>query len=132
MGEEFREEESVLRRVGKALGGMSRERRNEVYFGKPPRNAYFGFDRDLAHVHDIRMSPERISQLYGLPVGRKDELALEALHADSRQGLIEELVKAGLTRAAAEETVRSLIRRGALIEVNDPDLGKILILQERR
>jgi len=76
------------------------------------------------------MSRERLFGMrgpihFGMP--HKEAMAVEALHSDTKSDLIRELTNSGLTRDEAERTVNGLIRRGILVEVNDPDLGKILI-----
>jgi len=127
--DEQQEGRSVLKSVAKIFGGnMSKERRSEVYFGRPPKGLY-PTNRDLEHIHDIRFTPGQISKLYGLP--QKEEMALEALHSDSRSTWVKELIDAGLDRRAAEQTIDSLIARGVVEEVSDPDLGTVLILRSR-
>ena len=62
----------------------------------------------------------------GMP--NKEEMAVEATQSDTRPTLIKELIdQGGLSRREAEETVNKLIRDGILVEINDPDLGKILV-----
>ena len=64
----------------------------------------------------------------GMPVGT--EVALGALHTDTKRTLIRELAdQTHLTRSEAEGLVEALIRTGMLEEVNDPTLGKVLIFK---
>ena len=121
--------ESTIKKGLKMLGGnMTKERRREMYFGRPPKGIY-PTNRDAEHIHDLRFSPKQISEMYGIP--QKEELALEALHSDSRSVWVKELMDAGLDRRAAEQTINSLVERGVVEEIDEPDLGKVLILRRR-
>ena len=65
---------------------------------------------------------------FGMP--HKEAIAIGATESDTKKDLIRELVEqSGLTKEAAEDTVNRLVSRGVLVEVNDPDLGKVLIFR---
>ena len=64
----------------------------------------------------------------GMPV--KEELTLGAVQSDTRKTLINELTsQTHLTREEAERTVSDLLKRGVLEEVNDPNLGKVIVFK---
>jgi len=67
----------------------------------------------------------------GMP--RTREVTLGATQSDTKQTLIQELTdQTHMTRREAEEAVSELLRSGALEEVNDPTLGKVLVVKNRR
>lgn len=76
-------------------------------------------------------------KLYGvhgpLHIGmRNKEIVLGANQSDTRQTLVKELTEQShMTRREAEEAISGLISSGVLKEVNDPALGKVLVVQER-
>jgi hypothetical protein len=64
----------------------------------------------------------------GMPV--EQELVLGAVQSDTRKTLINELTsQTHLTREEAEKTVAELLRKGILEEVNDPNLGKVIVFK---
>lgn len=106
--------------------GMTRERKNELYYGKPPKGVY-PTNKDSTHVHDFYFP---VKNLYGL--SPEEERAVGALHSDSKTDWVQELVKSGVDRREAEQIIRSLIARGAVEEINHPDLGKVLVWRRGR
>lgn len=66
----------------------------------------------------------------GMPI--EHELALGAVQSDTRKTLINELAsQTHLTKDEAERTVSELLKKGILEEVNDPNLGRVLVFKER-
>lgn len=64
----------------------------------------------------------------GMPY--QQELAIEAVQSDTKQTLIRELTaQTHLTRREAEQAVEALLKSGVLKEVEDPNLGKVLIFK---
>jgi len=62
----------------------------------------------------------------------KQEVALSALHSDTKQTIIKELTEqTHMTREEAERTINTLLKKGILEEVNDPTLGKVLVFKRR-
>lgn len=120
------ERKNPLKQFAGALGGsLSRERRNELYYGHPPKGAYPKHN-DLEHIHDLRMSPQRIKQLYG--VGPSEATVEIRASTDSKSGLIRELVEeTSFTRREAEEFVEQWMAKNNLVEVDDPVMGKIIV-----
>lgn len=123
-------------KVVNAIGmNMPKKRREELYTGKPPKNAYFGFnDKDLSHIHDLTMSEETKRKLYGLGRGREKTVGAvveSRLSTDSRSDLIRELCEqSAMTRTQAEQLVNLWMARNGLVEVNDPTLGKMIVPKE--
>jgi len=120
MGEEqvegrtgFGEKLKKVATLGGSLG--VRKDRKWMYFGEPGA-----------------LSKERLFGMKG-PLhffGHKEEIAVEALHSDTKKDLVRELMEqGGLTRREAERTVDDMIRKGVLSEVDDPDLGKVLVFR---
>jgi len=76
-------------------------------------------------------------RLYGVqgplhPGMRSKVTALEATQSDTRQTLIRELTdQTHMTRTEAERVVDDLLKAGVLEEINDPTLGKVLVLKRR-
>ena len=129
-GEE--EKQNPLKQFAGAMGGnFTKERRNELYFGNVPKGAYPPGTRDLEHIHDLRMSPERKKQLYGIGGGNVQDTGdfIESrLETDSRSGLIRELVEnTSMTRGEAEGLVSRWMQANDLEEVDDSVLGKIIV-----
>lgn len=118
----------------KAMGGnLSSERKRDLYYGKPPKNAYFGFNTDIAHIHEFKMSPEKKAQLYGIgqrkatptTPGELLELDLETTSAkDLAHKLAEET---NLTLKEAKVVVGEWMRANGLTEANVPGLGKEIV-----
>lgn len=111
-------DKETLRKIG-TLGGALTVRRDRLWMYGQDNS---GFCKE---------------KLYGvggpLHIGmRNREIVLGANRSDTRQTLIRELTdQSHMTRREAEEAVNELIRSGVLKEVNDPALGKILVVQER-
>lgn len=123
---ENEEQRSPVERVSKAVGaGFSKERRDEVYFGKPPGDTYFGFNKDLVNIHDVRVNKEAVKRLHGMAMG--EQVASARSQVDSKAGLVKELVnETHMTRKEAEELVKRWMDDNDLIEVDDPVLGKYI------
>lgn len=123
-----------LKGVANAIGGMTKMRRKEIYFGSPPKDAYMGFDVDIKHIHDLRMSDEQKHRLYGIKSrARKEttpsvgELTNIRLENDSKADLIREIAESSnLTRKDAEQVVELWMLRNDLVEENGP-FGKIIV-----
>ncbi len=131
MEEEYREEEqpkpNMPQTIAKALGGgMTKDRRNQIYFGREPHGLH-PKHKSLEHIHDIGFSPEQISRLYGLPP--KETMAMDSVSSDTRKDLIMELMEKGLTRRSAEETVDGLIQTGLLVEQYDKDSNQKMLVR---
>ena len=114
---------TTLRKIG-TLGGP-------IHIKKDLNNMYFG-----GNGPGGPFSKEKLFGANGpLHPGMKEEhqLALSALYSDTKKTLVGELVdQTHLTREEAEKTVSELLRKGLLEEVEDPNLGKILIFKEVR
>lgn len=124
--------EQLSKTVSALDGNMSKERRGELYFGKPPKTAYFGFNRkDIKNIHDLTMSEEQKNRLYGIGRGQEDsvgDVVSARLGTDSRSDLVRELAdNTTLTRRDAEQLVDMWMLRNDLTEVDDPKLGKIIV-----
>ncbi|KKK70642.1 hypothetical protein LCGC14_2921930 [marine sediment metagenome] len=129
-GEE--EKQNPLKQFAGAMGGnFTKERRNELYFGAVPKGAYPPGTRDLEHIHDLRMSPARKKALYGLGGGNVQDTGdfMESrLGTDSKSGLIREIAEnSNLTRSEAAMIVDRWMSANGLEEVNDPQLGRIIV-----
>lgn len=114
-------DKETLRKVG-TLGGRLRVNKSNLWmYGQDPNN---GLTKEkLYGVH----GPLHI----GMP--RRHEIAMEATQSDTKQTLIKELTEqTHMTREEAEKTVSELLRKGILEEVNDPALGKVLVIRSRR
>ena len=125
---------SPIENMSRMMGaGFNKKRKDELYFGKPPKDAYMGMNkgRDLEHIHDLQLSPERKEQLYGIKgsnVKDAGDLAEFRLSTDSKSDLIRELAdNTTMTRREAEAMVDTWMAHNDLVEVNDPDLGKIIV-----
>ena len=67
----------------------------------------------------------------GMPV--EHQIAAGATQSDTRQTLIRELVEQShFTRREAEEIVSGMIQNGTLEEIDDQNLGKVLVFRGRR
>jgi len=124
--------EALSRTVGVVSGHMTRKRRDDLYLGRPPKNAYFGTNKKgLEHIHDLSMSEETKKRLYGLGKTGKavvNDVVESRLGTDSRSDLIRELAdNTSLTRVQAEEIVDKWMRHNDLMEKDDPVLGKIIV-----
>jgi len=113
-------EESKIRKIGTLGGSLEVNKTNSwIYLGD----------------NKGRFSKEKLFGIRGpLHPGMpyEHELALSALHSDTRQTLIRELVnQTSLTREEAERVVNDLLKKGILEEVDDPNLGKVLVLRGR-
>ena len=61
----------------------------------------------------------------------KGEIAIEATQSDTKADLIRELCEqSGFTKREAETVVNEMIASGHLVEVNLPDLGKVLVFKK--
>ncbi len=114
--------------VGAIGGGLSKERRDELYYGRPPKGTYFG-RTDLRTIHDLRMSPSQIRRLYG--IGGKEETVGEVIESrlgtDSKADLIRELVEnTSLTRSEAEALVSRWMAVNNLTEYEDEVIGRYI------
>lgn len=130
------DEQEALKNMAHAIGGgLSKERKKEMYFGKPPKGAYFGPKKDLAHIHDLTMSEETKKRLYGIGGGKENsvgEVVEARLGNDSKSDLVRELAdQTALTRKQAEEIVERWMLRNNLVEVDDKVLGKIIVPKDR-
>ncbi len=128
-GEEEVQKPNMLRSVSNAFGGgMTKERRNDIYFGREPPGLH-PKHKSLEHIHEIGLSSQQISSLYGLPP--KAEMVIESSTSDTKQDLVSELQAKGLTREEARETITDLIKAGILVEQYDPDSEKrVLVLRQ--
>lgn len=67
----------------------------------------------------------------GMPY--KHEIAAGASSSDTKTTLVRELVEqSSFTRREAEAVVEDMLRSGALVEIDDPNLGKVLVFKGRR
>ena len=124
---------SVGERVGslrKLVGGsISKEEKNELYFGRPRKSLYIPRASDSEPISTKDIHKFGFTRNIYPQFSHKEGMAIESLHSDSKADLIKELVSSGLDRRSAEQTVNSLIERGVLVEVNDRDFGKILVFR---
>ena len=130
-------EETKIGKLSKAVGGsMTPERRNEVYFGHPPKGTYFGAPKDISRMHDLWMSEDTKKRLYGIGGGREQDVGdvVESrLGTDSKSGLIREMVEnSNLTRTEAEMLVSRWMQVNDLTEVEDEVLGRIIVPRGRQ
>ena len=115
-------DKDTLRKIG-TLGGP-------IHVRKDLKNMYFGGNEPGG--------PFSKEKLFGAngplhPGMKNQELALSALHSDTKSTLVKELVdQTHLTREEAEKTVEELLRKGILEEVEDPNLGRILVFKGGR
>lgn len=127
------EDENPLKTMSKAVGGnLTKERRNQLYFGKPPKGSYYGMEgRDLTHIHDLMLSDSAKRRLYGLGGGRQEttgEIVEARLGTDSKADLVRELAdNTSLTRKQAEDIVERWMLRNDLVERVDETLGRIIV-----
>ena len=116
-------DKETLRKVG-TLGGS-------IGINKSMKSFYFGDSKPGG-----KFSKEFLFGKAGrgpLHPGMKEELALSALHSDTKSTLVRELVdQTHLTREEAESTIGELLRKGVLEEIEDPNLGRILVFKEVR
>ena len=126
--EKFEPTESKIQKVSHLMGGgFTKERRNEIYFGRPPKGAYPSH-RGLDRIHEMKFSDSQIRRLYSL--SPKEERVLSAVNSDTKETLIKELVEqSSMRRTEAEEVVKDMLAKGILQEVEDPNLGKVLIFK---
>ena len=111
----------TLKRIG-TLGGKLRVSKENswLYWGGGP-NTGLTKEKLFGNAGKGTLHP-------GMP--RNTEVALGALHTDTRQTIIRELTdQTHLTRSEAETVVSDLLRKGVLEEVNDPTLGKVLVFK---
>jgi len=113
-------DKDTLRKVG-TLGGAINVRQDMkgYYFGNSQAGGNF--------------SKEKLFGVNGpLHPGMQDEaeVTLGALHSDTKNTLIGELVdQTHLTREEATKIVEDLLRKGVLEEIKDPTLGKVLVFK---
>lgn len=117
--------QSRVSRGLKWLGGNLRPEVKRAMYGMHAPKGTYPTNSDAAHIHLNQLSRDKVRRAFGF--GHKEEMAVGALHSDTKSGLVKELIDSGLDRRAAEQTVNSLIQRGIFQEVDDPDLGKILV-----
>ena len=112
-------EKDTLVKIG-TLGGAVKVR-------KDLKGYYFGSNQAGGNF-----SKEKLFGAHGPlhPGMQKEEVAVGALHSDTRSTLVRELAdQTHLTRREAEDVVEDLLRKGVLEEVNDPTLGKVLVFK---
>ncbi len=98
---------------------------------------FFNFSLNIFLGNSDNMSKEKlfgkagIGPLHpGMPY--KHEIAAAASTSDTKQTLIRELVEqSSFTRREAEEVVNQMLRSGTLVEVEDENLGKVLVFKRR-
>lgn len=126
--EELEDRPQSLVKRGLSWAGvkMPKKRWQAMYGLRTPKGVY-PTDKSAADINLISFSADKIRRTYGLPL--KEEMTLEALHSDTRSDLIRELVEEyGLNRETATKLVNGLIKKGIIIEYDDPDGGKRLLL----
>ena len=110
------EGENRLKKLGTLGGSIKVNKKNMWIYGETPhmsKEKLFGVNGPL---HP------------GMPY--EHQLAVSAVHSDTRATLIRELVdQTHLTREEAERTVNDLIQHGILEERDDPGLGKVLVFK---
>lgn len=105
------------------LGGPIKVRKDKAWI--------YGLDGSNPNLGKEKLFGARGPLHPGMPY--KQELAVGATQSDTRATLIRELVEQShLTRREAEDTVNTLISSGTLVEVDHPDLGKVLVLRGMR
>lgn len=113
------EGESRLKKLGTLGGSISVNKKNMWIYGNTPhmtKEVLFG-KAGQGSLHP------------GMPY--EHQLAVSAVHSDTRKTLIRELVdQTHLTREEAERTVNDLVQQGLLEEIDDPGLGKVLVFKE--
>ena len=127
-----------MSRTVNAIGvNMPKKRKNDLYFGKPPKDAYMGMNRgrDLSNIHDLTMSESQKNRLYGIgqKTGVKDvgEFTNVRLETDSRSDLIRELCEnSNMTRTEATMFVEKWMTANNLVEEDGP-FGKVIVTRER-
>ncbi len=111
-----------FKKVAKAVGtfgGPISIRKDRLWM----YSAHQGKKVDVAKFYGVKKGPLH----FGMPSNR-EEMALDAVESDTKADLIRELVsQGGLSRSTAESVVRGLIKKGILKEVQDEDLGKVLV-----
>lgn len=109
---------TTLKKIG-TLGGP-------ISVRKDLKNMYFGGNEPGGPF-----SKEKLFGANGpLHPGMKaeEELALSALHSDTKKTLVGELVSSGgFSKEEAEGLIKELISKGYLCEVDHPHLGKVLV-----
>ena len=112
------EGENRLKKLGTLGGSISVNKKNMWMYGETPhmsKEKLFG-KAGCGPLHP------------GMPY--EHQLAVSAIHSDTRSTLIKELVdQTHLTREEAEKTVNDLVQHGVLEEIDDPGLGKVLVFR---
>ena len=115
-------DKETLKKVG-TLGGP-------IHVRKDLNNMYFGGNEPGGAFSKEKLFGCRGPLHPGMPA--EHEVALGALHSDTKKTLISELIdQTHLTREEAEKTINELLRKGILEEVEDPTLGRVLVFKER-
>ena len=126
---------SIGERVGslrKLVGGsISKEEKNELYFGRPRKSLYIPGASDSEPMSAKGIHKFGFTHNIYPEFSHKEKMAIESLHSDSKSTLIRELVEqSSFTKREAEEVVNSLIQQRRLVEVDMPGMGKVLIFKE--
>lgn len=114
-------EKETLKKIG-TLGGA-------LKFNKSNSWMYLGGGSNKNLVKEKLFGKAGKGPLHiGMPY--QQELAIEAVQSDTKQTLIRELTEqTHMTRREAEEAVTALLKKGIMKEVDDPNLGKVLIFK---
>lgn len=119
------ESPTAIERLSKSVGmSFSKERKNDLYYGRPPKGVYPG--RSLENIHDVGVSADKVKRLYGMKPAEK-AVEFRAEH-DSKKGLVRELVEeTSFTRKEAEQFVDQWMLKNDLVEKDDPIMGKVIV-----
>jgi len=114
-------EKETLKKIG-TLGGSLKFNKNNSWM-------YLGGGSNKNLVKEKLFGKAGKGSLHiGMPY--QQELAIEAVQSDTKQTLIRELTEqTHMTRREAEEAVTALLKKGIMKEVDDPNLGKVLIFK---
>ncbi len=130
--------ENLSRTINAFGGGMPKKRRNDLYFGNPPKDAYMGMNkgRTLETIHDLTISEDTKARLYGIGQRKVEDVGDvvdSRLGTDSKSGLISELAdNTAMTRGEATQLVENWMAKNGLVEKDDATLGKIIVPRDRR
>ncbi len=106
-----------------ALGGSIKVRKDRAWM--------YGLENDNPNLSKEKLHGAMGPLHPGMPY--KHEVAIGASQSDTKATLVRELVEQShLTRREAEDTVNELVRNGVLVEVDDPNLGKVLVFGGKR
>ena len=127
-------ETAAIENMKHSIGlGMKKAEVNKRYFGSAPEGSYVGFGKGKTpqNIHDLTMSASQKKRLYGIgkaPIEDTGDVVNARLESDSKSGLIRELVEeTHLTRMEATQIIDNWMQKNGLIEVDDPELGRIVI-----